>query len=216
VNVSVIVVAKEPRPGHAKTRLCPPCTPRQAAALAEAALADTLSTVATLPATRRVLALDGAAGPWLPPGFEIVPQPDGGLADRLAAAFAATGGPAILVGMDTPQITRQHLLQAARVLLEPECDAVLGLASDGGWWCIGLRRPDPRVFDGIPMSTAATGAHQLARLRALRLRTRTLPGLRDVDTFDDASRVAAAIPSSRLGRTFAAVTVSWAGLEPTG
>ncbi|GAB2471058.1 hypothetical protein GCM10027162_78090 [Streptomyces incanus] len=70
---TLLVIAKEPRPGRVKTRLTPPFTPGQAAELAEAALADTLHAVAATPAARRVLVLDGAPGPWLPPGFDVVP-----------------------------------------------------------------------------------------------------------------------------------------------
>ena len=65
---TLLVIAKQPVPGRVKTRLVPPCTFEQAAALAEAALADTLQTALTVPARRRVLVLDGNPGPWLPPG----------------------------------------------------------------------------------------------------------------------------------------------------
>jgi len=71
-DTTLLVIAKQPLPGRVKTRLVPPCTPGQAAALAEAALADTLHTVLAAPARRRVLVLDGEPGPWLPPGFDIV------------------------------------------------------------------------------------------------------------------------------------------------
>ena len=101
----LIVVAKSPVAGRVKTRLCPPCTPHQAAAIAEAALADTLATAAATPASARVIALDGTPGPWIPDGFVIVPQLGTGLDQRLANAFAAVSGPAVLIGMDTPQIT---------------------------------------------------------------------------------------------------------------
>ena len=80
---TLLVIAKQPVPGRVKTRLVPPCTHEQAAALAEAALADTLDTVLMLPARRRVLVLDGRPGPWLPPGFDIVPQCGGPLDERL-------------------------------------------------------------------------------------------------------------------------------------
>src|SRR5262249_31919364 len=84
---TLLVIAKEPRPGQVKTRLTPPFTPREAASLAEASLADTLETVARTPARRRVLVLQGEPGPWLPPGFDVVRQCPGGLDERLAAAF---------------------------------------------------------------------------------------------------------------------------------
>src|SRR5690606_12164251 len=102
---TLLVIAKEPRPGRVKTRLTPPFTPGQAARLAEAALTDTLHAVAAAPALRRVLVLDGSPGPWLPPGFDVVPQGTGGLDERLADAFAPCGGPALPLGLDTPQLT---------------------------------------------------------------------------------------------------------------
>ena len=84
---TLLDIAKEPLPGRVKTRLTPPFTAREAAALAEASLTDTLRAVAATPATRRVLVLDGTPGPWLPPGFDVVPQGPGGLDERLADAF---------------------------------------------------------------------------------------------------------------------------------
>src|SRR3954454_15558628 len=90
---ALIVIAKSPVAGRVKTRLCPPCTPEQAATIAAAALADTLATVGATPATARVLALDGAPGPWIPDGYVIVPQHGNGLDERLANAFASVTGP---------------------------------------------------------------------------------------------------------------------------
>ena len=208
-GVTLIVIAKEPLPGRCKTRLCPPLDHEQAARLAEAALADTLAAVASTPAPRRMLALDGSPGEWLPAGFDVVGQPAGGLGRRLAAAFDAADGPALLVGMDTPQLT-PGLLADAIALLDGSgrADAVLGPASDGGYWAIGLRDPDREVFDGVPMSTAATAAVQRRRLSELGLRWRALGELRDVDVIDDAVAVAASAPRTRfaaaLGRMPAA------------
>jgi len=190
---TLLVIAKQPVPGRVKTRLVPPCTHEQAAALAEAALADTLHTAAAVPARRRVLVLDGEPGPWLPPGFDIVPQCGGPLDERLANAFAGADGPALLIGMDTPQVTRDLLTvdwQGA--------DAVFGPAADGGFWALGLRVPDPALLRGVPMSTASTGAIQRARLLAAGLRVADLPQLRDVDTAADAVAVALQAPGSRF------------------
>jgi rSAM/selenodomain-associated transferase 1 len=214
---AVIVLAKSPRPGRSKTRCTPPCTPEQAAALAAAALADTLDVVAGVPGVRRVLALDGPAGPWLPTGVEVVPQRGDGLDERLAAAFAdvlgaprALGaGRAVLVGMDTPQLRAASLVAALDAL--DDHDAVLGDALDGGYWSIGLRRADDEVFRGVPMSTSVTGAAQRARLAALGLRTATIAPLRDVDTFDDALAVAATTPGTRFARVVGSIA---AALEP--
>ena len=196
---ALVVIAKEPVPGRVKTRLTPPCSPAGAASLAAAALADTLAAVArTRRAGRRVLVLDGAPGPWIPRGFEVLPQRGDGLAARLAAAFADVGGPAFLIGMDTPQVTPAQLDDGLRAL--DRADAAFAPALDGGYWAIGLRRPDAAVFRDVPMSVPTTAAVQRARLAELELATVELPALVDVDTIADARRVAAAAPLTRFAR----------------
>ncbi|WP_420309299.1 TIGR04282 family arsenosugar biosynthesis glycosyltransferase [Streptomyces sp. YS-B37] len=190
---TLLVIAKEPLPGRVKTRLTPPFTPEEAAALAEASLVDTLHVVLATPARRRVLVLAGAPGPWLPPGFDVVPQCDGGLDERLATAFAGCDGPALLIGMDTPQVTPELL-----TVDFADCDAYFGPAEDGGFWALGLADPDPALLRGVPMSTPTTGAVQRARLTAVGLRVHDLPSLRDVDTAHDAELVAAEAPAGRF------------------
>jgi rSAM/selenodomain-associated transferase 1 len=206
---TLIVLAKAPCPGRSKTRLCPPCTPAEAAELAAAALADTLSAVAAAPAARRMLALEGPPGDWIPPGFDVVPQLGGGLAERLAGAFAAADGPALLVGMDTPQATPTDLAAAAGSLHAHGVDAVIGAAPDGGYWTIGLRRADARVFHGVPMSTDRTAAVQRTRFAELGLRYAEVDPLRDVDTIVDARAVAAEAPASRFARRLAVLESRW-------
>lgn len=200
-TTTLLVIAKEPLPGRVKTRLTPPYTPKEAAELAAAALADTLDTVLAAPARRRVLVLDGRPGPWLPAGIEVVPQCAGGLDERLAAAFAGCAGPALLVGMDTPQITPGLLAPALGPDAWQDCDAWFGPAVDGGFWALGLADPDPELLRGVPMSRPDTGALQRARLTGAGLKVRDLPPLRDVDTADDAGKVAAAAPESRFAAT---------------
>ena len=156
-----------------------------------------------VPARRRVLVLDGKPGPWLPSGFDIVQQCGGPLDERLAAAFAGADGPALLIGMDTPQVTPDLLTVDWQ-----DADAVFGPAADGGFWALGLRVPDPDLLRGVPMSTPHTGAVQRARLLAAGLRVADLPRLRDVDTAADAVSVACQAPRSRFAvraREFAAV-----------
>jgi glycosyltransferase A (GT-A) superfamily protein (DUF2064 family) len=195
---TLLVIAKEPLPGRVKTRLTPPFTPEEAAALAEASLVDTLHVVLATPARRRVLVLDGTPGPWLPPGFDVVPQCGGGLDERLAAAFAGCDGPALLIGMDTPQVTPDLL-----TVDFADCDAYFGPAEDGGFWALGLADPDPALLRGVPMSTPTTGAVQRKRLTAAGLRVRDLPGLRDVDTAYDTELVAAEAPGGRFAAELA-------------
>ncbi|MEU1598864.1 DUF2064 domain-containing protein [Streptomyces sp. NPDC005708] len=200
-SATLLVIAKEPVPGRVKTRLTPPYTPKEAAALAKAALADTLHTVLQAPARRRVLVLDGAPGPWLPPGFDIVPQKAGGLDERIAAAFAhCDRGPALLVGMDTPQLTVDLLAVAGR----DGHDAWFGPAADGGFWALGFADPGRAavLVRGVPMSTDRTGATQRSRLVQAGLRVGDLPVLCDVDTAADAVAVAACCPpGSRFADT---------------
>src|SRR5262249_34256601 len=136
----LLLIAKAPVPGTVKTRLCPPCTPAQAARLAAAAIADTVATLDATPAARRTLVLSGRMP--VPQGWRHVAQRGDGLGARLANAFAETAVPgsrsniaSVLVGMDTPQLTAGLLGEAAALLAD--ADAVLGPAEDGGWWGLG-------------------------------------------------------------------------------
>jgi rSAM/selenodomain-associated transferase 1 len=196
----VMVIAKEPVPGRVKTRLTPPYTPAEAAELAEAALTDTLAAVRSASVARRILALEGRPGRWLPPGFDVIGQRGGGLDERIAWALAdaraAWPVPVVLIGMDTPQVTPALLAAAAEPLVSGEADATLGMAEDGGFWLLGLREIDPGVVLGVPMSRPDTGAQQLGRLEAAGLRVRLLPELTDVDTAAEADRIAAITPGS--------------------
>lgn len=201
MSARIVVIAKSPQPGRSKTRLMPPCDPPQAARLAEAALRDTLEAVAATPCKERLLALAGPPGDWLPAGFRIVEQGEGTLDRRLAHVFCRCSGPTLLIGMDTPQVGPWLLEGALAALEAPGTDAVLGHAEDGGYWAIGLNRPDPRAFAGVPMSVAETGARQEEALRGLGLRIGLLPTLRDVDLIEDARAVAAMAPGCGFART---------------
>ncbi|MEV6846259.1 DUF2064 domain-containing protein [Actinoplanes sp. NPDC051411] len=204
-GTQVIVLAKAPVAGRVKTRLCPPCTPSQAAAVAAAALADTLDVVTDARVGRRILAVDGVYA--APPGWDSVPQRDGSLGARIAGAFADSyrrGTATVLVGMDTPQLSTQDFDLMFRQLAVPGGPgAVLGPAADGGWWALGLR--DGRhaaVLDGIVTSTATTGAETRSALRRRGLRVASLRILTDVDTAADAYAVSALCPA---GSRFRAV-----------
>lgn len=196
--MDLLVLAKEPVPGRVKTRLTPPCTPHEAAALAEAALADTLDAAVRTGVDRVVLGLDGSLGEWCPPGVVVVEQGDGGLSDRLERLWSHARGPALQIGMDTPQVTPAMLHDALVVLGAAGLDAVLGAALDGGWWAIGFAHRVVGAFHGVDPSRFDTGARQLDRLVALGLRVGRLPSLRDVDHWDDAMAVAADAPTTRF------------------
>jgi glycosyltransferase A (GT-A) superfamily protein (DUF2064 family) len=214
----VLVMAKAPEAGRVKTRLCPPCTPVEAAAIAEAALGDTLDAVVACQADRKVVALAGPAGPWLPPGVEVISQRGDQFDERLVHAWedlrCSSGGWGLQIGMDTPQVTAALLdeqldaltsrSRAGRVRLRPP--AILGPATDGGWWLIGLPGSEPRaVFAGVPMSTSHTGRAQAQRLRSLGLDVVLAPELRDIDDTEDLRLVTTEIPDSRTGMAGAPV-----------
>lgn len=204
-SIALLVIAKDPLPGRAKTRLTPPCSPEQAAALARAALLDTIEVVARTPAARRVLVLDGDPRAWRRRGFECVPQREGGLGERLAGAFADVRPPALLVGMDTPQLTSELLREAIGALTTPGVDAVLGPTLDGGYWSVGFKADAVGAFEQVPMSCSSTWQRQLERLGELGLTVHESPRLRDVDTIADAHAVAAQAPDTHFARALAAL-----------
>jgi uncharacterized protein len=199
VNVHLLVMAKAPVAGRVKTRLCPPCTHREAAGLAAAALADTLDAGAgSRAATHRTVVLSGRYAP--PDGWSVLPQRGNGLAQRLSNTYAdVTRGATVLIGMDTPQVTAGDLDAAAAAL--DHADAAIGPAVDGGWWVLALRDPaHGAVLSGVPMSAPDTAERTLAALRARGLVVGLLPVCRDVDTAADARAVAALAPASRFAR----------------
>ena len=212
MQMIVLILAKAPVAGRVKTRLCPPATPGQAADLAAAALLDTLETARALPGGRTVIALAGDLSkarrrPELASALRdvpVVPQRGGHLGERIAAAHHDTaallpGLPTLQIGMDTPQITH-YLLDICRSrLYTPGVDAALGPADDGGWWALGLRDPaSASAITGVETSRADTGARTAQALRDRGLRLASLPALSDVDTIEDAIRVAAAAPRTRF------------------
>lgn len=197
---ALLLIAKEPVAGRAKTRLRPPLTLAQAARVAEACLLDTLAEAATTRARRHVLVFDGDPDRWCPPGWETVPQRGGALGDRLCNAFTDVAGPAVVIAMDTPQLSAVSLQQALGAVTEPGT-AVIGFTEDGGYWLLGLPadRDPVAVFEGVPMSTSRTGAAQHQRLVEIGYRVVELEILRDIDDYADLVAVVPLCPGGRLG-----------------
>jgi glycosyltransferase A (GT-A) superfamily protein (DUF2064 family) len=191
VSTQLLVIAKAPVPGRVKGGLCPPCTPRQAAAVAAGALLDTLRCGQHTAVARRTIVLSGRYAP--PAGWYTVSQRGDDLGERVAHGFADTALPGIaslLIGMHTPQVT-PALLGAVHAGLAT-ADAVLGPAEDGGWWALALRDPyQAWALRAVPMSTPDAGELTADALRGRGLRVRLGPTLRDVDTPADAQHIAA-------------------------
>jgi glycosyltransferase A (GT-A) superfamily protein (DUF2064 family) len=204
----LLVITKAPVPGRSKTRLTPPCTPEQAAAIAAAAVGDTLDAVRATRVQRRVVALDGAPGGLDLTGCVVLPQADGDLGTRLAHAFADAMAtpegdlPTMLIGMDTPQVTPELLADCLDLLVAAgPGTAVLGTAPDGGWWALGLHSaPAALVLPGVPMSRPDTAELTRAALEHAGLTVLDLPALTDIDHFSDAVSVAALCPPDNRTR----------------
>lgn len=209
---AVVVMAKAPRPGHAKTRLSPLLGPDGAAALQAALIEHTVTLAASVAPTYVAVDPPDAAAevtPLLPAGVPVFGQTGGDLGSRMSAAAAqvsaAPGGPVIILGTDVPTLTTATLRTAAD-LLAAGADAVLGPAMDGGYYLIGLPGPDTAAFAIEPRQW---GGDQVlaATLAALALSGRVpalLEPLPDLDTPADARALLAApglpAPIARLLR----------------
>ena len=210
---TVLVVAKSPVPGLAKTRLAATVGPDAAADIAAAALLDTLDAargsgggvVVALTGDLRRAARRAEVEAALA-GVVVIDQSGDGLGarlahahtnahDRAAAADVAAGNaddPAAVfqIGMDTPQVTPRLLAEALAAAAEH--DAVLGPADDGGWWGLAVAEAQlAGVLAGVPMSTDQTYALTRAALESAGAAVHLLPVLRDVDDWVDAQEVAA-------------------------
>ncbi|MGV9797495.1 TIGR04282 family arsenosugar biosynthesis glycosyltransferase [Mycobacterium sp. NPDC003449] len=217
-EVTVLVVAKAPVPGLAKTRLAADVGAEAAADIAAAALLDTLDAVAATPVAQRVVALTGDLGRAARSAeiaarladFTVIAQRGDGFAERLVHAHAdaaATGLPVLQIGMDTPQVSAGLLTECGRTLLA--ADAVLGMATDGGWWVLGVRDgASAACLRTVPMSRPDTGAVTLAALRDTGVTVTLLPELSDVDTVADIDTVRRSCPpAGRFARATAAAGV---------
>lgn len=196
------VMAKAPRAGGSKTRLCPPLTPDEAQALSAAFIQDITANLAL--ATRNAPLAPYIA--FTPAGSEaffeglvapgtglvladgvIAVRPPGvtgfGLAllQAMQALFAEGFGGVCVLNSDSPNLPTEVLRDAARRLMAPGGEAVLGAAEDGGYYLLGLRAPHAGMFADIAWSTSGVAAMTRARAAALGLRLEELPPWYDVD-----------------------------------
>jgi len=185
----IVVFAKAPLPGFAKTRLIPALGAEGAAALARQMLNHTLEQALAADAQAVELCMSPAPsdpawqGVALPPAVERSDQGDGDLGARMnravERALALRQGPVLVIGTDCPALTATYISEAARQL--EQHDAVLLPAADGGYVLIGLQAPCPEVFAGMAWSTQGVAAETLRRLAALGLRVWQGPTLHDMD-----------------------------------
>ncbi len=215
MKLPVAIMAKVPAPGQVKTRLCPPLTPGQAAALARCLLRDRVEQLGEVAAAEPVVAFTPAeaaaelAG-LLPAGVRLVPQVGADLGARLDRVLtdllAEQPAGAIAVDADSPTLPTDYLRQACARLADGAADVVVGPCDDGGYYLIGLRRPAPALFRDIPWSSGAVLERTVARARGLGLGLALLPPWFDVDRGEDLARLrasAAAPGAYRAARSLA-------------
>lgn len=203
-TVAVAIMAKAPTAGAVKTRLCPPLSPREAAALARCFLRDRIAQVRALAGVSPVVAFTPASerGVFqrLAPDFALIAQhgPDLGARMRstLATLLAAGHRAAIAIGTDTPTLPPTVIQHAVDRLASPDVDVVLGPADDGGYYLIGVRADYPTLFDDMPWSTSDVLEVTVRRARAAGLRAVGVDPWFDVDTPDDLARLRAALVES--------------------
>jgi uncharacterized protein len=204
-TIAVAIMAKAPRAGAVKTRLCPPLLAAEAAALYRCFLLDKIAAVQALSGVRPMVAYtpDEAQAEFavLAPDFALVPQRGPDLGARLhttLASLLAAGHPgAIAVDSDTPTLPREFLQQAVDCLTGPGPDVVLGPTEDGGYYLIGVRAANRALFDDMPWSTAAVLEITLRRAAAAGLQTVCTPAWFDVDTPDDLRRLRTVLDGGR-------------------
>lgn len=190
---ALAVMAKAPRPGKVKTRLSPPLTIEQAAALNICFLRDTARNIADVAAASEASGLvsytpvgdEGLFDGLLPVGFTLVAQRGDSFGERLQAAvediLACGFGAVCLINSDSPTLPANALRHAVEELNRPGDRIVLGGASDGGYYLIGLKAPHSEPFANIHWSTSTVYAETVAAIAHAGIELVELPVWYDVD-----------------------------------
>lgn len=190
-RVPLCIFVKVPEPGRVKTRLVPPLTHHQAADLASAFFADTLSLARSFRWARTIVVCDGDARELELIDVKIVWQQGGGdLGERMERTMrrALSESPmAMIIGTDSPDLPRAAL-ENARNLLDSN-DAVLGPTRDGGFYLIGLRRCDEGILSDLPWSESETRERTIERLEMRGYRVALTEPWFDVDVSADVARL---------------------------
>jgi len=213
---AVAVMAKVPGMAVVKTRLHQSLGAERATELYRCFLLDRLDAVASLRDIIGVVAFTPPEAETLmralaPPALRLAPQRGADLGERLSNILTDLLDQghiaALAVDSDSPTLPMAYVAEAAKLLSDARCDVVLGPCEDGGYYLVGLRCPQPALFEGIPWSTDAVFAMTLDKARAQGLSVHVLPHWFDVDTESDLQRLHADITVSAHGpqRTYAFV-----------
>lgn len=188
------VFTRYPEPGQVKTRLIEALGKDGATALHKELTERTVAKIDELAGTctiEPVIYFEGgelaSMQSWLGQHRKFKPQSAGGLGDKLKMAFAdafnAGAQRVVTIGCDCPGLTREHICRAFDALYFQ--DIVLGPASDGGYYLIGLKYPLDELFDNIPWGTDMVFETTVARGQQLGLTIAFLEELHDVDRPED-------------------------------
>lgn len=204
---AVTIMAKAPRAGEVKTRLCPPFTTTEAAELYRCFLLDKIEQVRGLTAASPAVAYTPLEGKTYfeesAPGFLLIAQQGADLGARLAHSFDELFGRgyagAMAIDSDTPTLPTRFLEQALDLVATPTIDLVLGPSDDGGYYLIGLRKLYRELFEEMAWSTAQVMPETIRRAEAKGLKVACLPTWFDVDTADDLDRLQASLRDAEVG-----------------
>ena len=202
--VAVAIMAKAPRAGAVKTRLCPPLSLADAAALYRCFLLDKIEQVRSLRTACPAVAYSPPEGraffEEVAPNFFLVPQRGADLGDRLAHSLGELldrgHRGALAIDSDTPTLPVGFLQQALDLVTTPTIDVVLGPTEDGGYYLIGLRTVYGELFEAMAWSTSQVLSETIRRAHASGLRVACLPPWYDIDTADDLARLRATLAGS--------------------
>ena len=187
---ALAVMAKAPKAGRVKTRLSPPLTLEQTAALNIQFLRDTTENIATIPGAAGLISYtpvgdEALFDGLLPETFALVPQRGDGFGERLLAAaediLAIGYGSVCLIDSDSPTVPAAAFYRAVEALRAPGDRIVLGPSDDGGYYLIGLKQAHAAPFERIAWSTGSVYAETVARCSEAGLEVVTLPTWYDVD-----------------------------------
>jgi len=201
--VSIVILAKAPIPGFAKTRLIPAIGAHAAAVLQERLTERTVATALAAGIGPVTLCCDPDATHVtflkMVTRMKITlrPQPPGDLGTRMLAAVATSTGPVLVIGTDCPALTEAHLRSAAMALRDGN-DVVLIPAERGGYVLLGMREAQPRLFSNIAWGGSSVLADTRARIVEQRLMLIERPPLWDVDTEIDLARLDREFPELKL------------------
>jgi hypothetical protein len=194
---ALIIFAKKPAPGAAKTRLSPPLTPEAASELYACMMLDTLEMASTLSGLTPFIFFQSDSGAYeyfdaLAPEILLLPQKGENLGERMQSAFQEIFGRGFtniaIIGTDSPDLPAEYIFEAFSLLEYEHTDVVFGPAEDGGYYLLAMKRVWDELFTDLPWSSAKLLAASVEKAKDSCLGASFLPEWHDIDTEYDLNR----------------------------